>query len=208
MRIGGWYDDDVRDAQEAIPQFAFGESCQLDECSRKWERITRCGRPNRHVARALRGDSLPGPTNGKVTCMTWGKLMGTLAAGAVVMTATSNLALAQQVAPEGRVYVFHSPKTGPCPELDWHVVVGANNALGGMVAWNGMKSMANVNGTISPNRTFTMNGKEVGGQGRTATITGQLRQDGYLIANVKGPSIECQGITVPWFTAPPQGGQG
>ena len=124
--------------------------------------------------------------------MTWGKLMGTLAAGAVVMTATSNLALAQQVAPEGRVYVFHSQKTGPCPELDWHVVVGANNALGGMVAWNGMKSMANVNGTISPNRTFTMNGKEVG----------------YLIANVKGPSIECQGITVPWFTAPPQGGQG
>ena len=68
--------------------------------------------------------------------------MGTLAAGAVVMTATSNLALAQQVAPEGRVYVFHSPKTGPCPELDWHVVVGANNTLGGMVAWNGMKSMA------------------------------------------------------------------
>jgi hypothetical protein len=140
--------------------------------------------------------------------MTWGKLMGTLAAGAVVATATCNLALAQQVAPEGRVYVFHSAKTGACPELDWHVVVGANNSLGGMVAWNGMKSMANVNGTISPNRTFTMTGKEVGGQGRTANITGQLRQDGYLIANVKGPSIECQGITVPWFTAPPQGGQG
>jgi len=29
-----------------------------------------------------------------------------------------------------------------------------------------------------------------------------------FLANVKGPSIECQGITVPWFTAPPQGGQG
>ena len=135
--------------------------------------------------------------------MTWGKLMGTVAAGAVVMTATCNLALAQQVAPEGRVYVFHSQKTGACPHLDWHVVVGPNNSLGGMVAWNDMKSMASVNGTISPNRTFTMTREGSWRPGRTATITGQLRQDGYLVANVKGPSIDCQGITVPWFVAPP-----
>jgi hypothetical protein len=138
--------------------------------------------------------------------MTWGKLTGAITAGAVVLAVAGNLALAQQVAPEGRVYVFHSPPTGPCPELDWHVVVGNNNALTGMVAWNGMKSMANVTGSISPNRTFSMQGKEVGGQGRTAVITGQLRNDGYLIANVKGPTINCQGITVPWFVPPPPSG--
>jgi hypothetical protein len=148
-------------------------------------------------------DSLPNPTNGKVMRMTWAKLTGTIAAGAVVVAAASNLALAQQVAPEGRVYVFNSPKTGPCPELDWHVVVGPNNTLSGMVGWNAMKSMASVSGSISPDRTFKMQGKEVGGQGRTANITGQLRGDGWLIANIKGPTIDCKGIAVPWFVSPP-----
>jgi hypothetical protein len=138
--------------------------------------------------------------------MTWGKLMGTVAAGAVVVTATCNMALAQQIAPEGRVYVFHSRPAGQCPALDWHVVVGDNNTLGGMVAWNNMKSMANVTGSIAPNRTFTMSGKEVGGSGRTATITGVLRSDGWLTANVKGPNLDCQGILVMFAVPPPQGG--
>jgi hypothetical protein len=137
--------------------------------------------------------------------MTWGKLMGTVAAGAVVMTATCNMALAQQVAPEGRVYVFHSRPAGQCPSLDWHLVVGDANALSGMVAWNNMQSMAHVAGTISPNRTFTLNGKEVGGAGRTATITGVIRSDGWLTANVKGQNLDCQGITVQFFVPPPQG---
>jgi hypothetical protein len=137
--------------------------------------------------------------------MTWGKLMGTVAAGAVVVTATCNLALAQQVAPEGRVYVFHSKPAGQCPSLDWHVVVGDNNTLSGIVAWNNMKSMANVSGTIAPNRSFTMNGKEVGGSGRTATITGVLRADGWLTANVKGQNLDCQGIQVMFAVPPPQG---
>jgi hypothetical protein len=135
--------------------------------------------------------------------MTWAKLTGTITAGAVVVAAACNLALAQQVAPEGRVYVFHSPKTGPCPEADWHIVVGPNNTLNGMVGWGSMKSVANLSGSISPNRTFKMEGKEVGGQGRSATITGQLRGDGWLVANVKGPSIDCKNIDVPWFVPPP-----
>ena len=50
-----------------------------------------------------------------------------------------------------------------------------------------------------------MTAKEVGGQGRTATVTGTVRQDGWLTANVKGPNINCQGINVPWFTPPPAG---
>jgi hypothetical protein len=128
----------------------------------------------------------------------------TIAAGVLAIAATYGVASAQQVAPEGRVYVFHSKPTGPCPALDWHVVVGANNTLGGMIAWDDMKAMASVSGSVTANRTFTMTAKEVGGQGRTATVTGQVRGDGWLTANVKGPNIDCQGINVPWFTPPPQ----
>ena len=57
-------------------------------------------------------------------------------------------------------------------------------------------------------RTFSMTATEVGGQGRTATITGQVRADGWMVASIKGPKIECNGITVPWYTPAPQGGGG
>jgi hypothetical protein len=141
--------------------------------------------------------------------MTRSKTIGTIAAGAFMLGSVYNAAPAQQVTlPEGRVYVFHSKPTGPCPALDWHVVVGANNALSGMIAWDDMKAMASVSGSVTPARTFSMTAKEVGGQGRTATVSGTLRSDGYLIANVKGPKIECDNITVPWFVAPPAGGNG
>jgi hypothetical protein len=143
------------------------------------------------------------------TTMTRSKTIGTMAVGALMLGSLHSAATAQQVMlPEGRVYVFHSKPTGACPALDWHVVVGANNALSGMIAWDDMKAMASVSGSLTPARTFSMTAKEVGGQGRTATVSGQLRTDGWLIANVKGPKIECNNITVPWFTPPPQGGNG
>jgi hypothetical protein len=65
--------------------------------------------------------------------------------------------------------------------------------------------MARVSGTANPREhTFQMTGVRVGGQGAGATITGQIRQDGWLIANIKGPNVNCQGVAVPWY-APPQG---
>jgi hypothetical protein len=87
-------------------------------------------------------------------------------------------------------------------------MVGANNTLSGMLAWDDMKAMAHVTGSVAPSRSFTMTAKEVGGQGRTANITGQVRPDGWLVANIKGPKIECNGITVPWYAPAPAGGQG
>jgi hypothetical protein len=140
--------------------------------------------------------------------VTFIKTIGAIAVGALVIGAAYTPASAQQVAPEGRIYVFHSKATGACPALDWHVVVGANNALGGMISWDNMKSMANVTGSISANRTFKMTGTRVSGGPSEggATIDGQLRQDGWLVANIKGPKVDCQGITVPWFVAPPSGG--
>jgi hypothetical protein len=126
-----------------------------------------------------------------------------LVASAMAVAATCSVGFAQGV-PEGRVYSFHSGPQGGCPGLDWHVVA-QGNSLEGIIAWNNMKSMAHASGTLNLTaKTFTMTAKEVGGQGRTATINGSVRSDGWLVANVNGPGVKCQNVTVQWF-APYQG---
>ncbi len=129
-----------------------------------------------------------------------------IATAAVGIGATCGLGLAQEV-PEGRVYTFHSQAQGACPALDWHIVVGPGGSLDGMIAWNNMKQMAHATGRVNmSSRTFQMTAKEVGGQGRTAAVSGAVRGDGFLVANVKGPNVNCQNITVPWFQPPPPSG--
>jgi hypothetical protein len=126
-----------------------------------------------------------------------------IAATALAIMAAGGVASAQDM-PEGRVYAFHSSRQAGCPALDWHVVVGANGALSGMIAWDNMKAMAKATGTVNmQTRTFEITAKEVDGQGRTATVTGSVSQDGWLVANIHGPKVNCQGINVPWFSAPP-----
>ena len=73
-----------------------------------------------------------------------------------------------------------------------------------------MKSMAKVTGSIGANRTFKMAGTRVsGGPGQGgATIDGQVRQDGWMVANIHGPRVDCQGIQVPWFAPPAPGASG
>jgi hypothetical protein len=131
--------------------------------------------------------------------------MKMIAAGALAIAATCVVAAAQTV-PEGRVYAFHSKVTGSCPVLDWHVVTGPNSTLTGMISWDEMKSMAKVNGSVGADRTFQMNATEVGGAGRTATVDGQVRPDGWLVANIKGPNVDCKGITVPFYVQPQSAG--
>jgi hypothetical protein len=132
-----------------------------------------------------------------------------LTVSALALTASIGVVSAQAI-PPGRVYTFHSTAQAGCPALDWHIVVGGNNTLDGMIAWDSMKAMAHASGTLNPTAgTFTMQAHEVGGQGRTATVDGRVRPaDGFLLANVHGPNITCTGITVPWFTPPPAGGGG
>jgi hypothetical protein len=126
-----------------------------------------------------------------------------IAAGVLALAGTFGVASAQDM-PEGRVYAFHSRAQKGCPTLDWHVVVGANGALSGMVSWDNMRAMAHATGTVDMQaRTFQMTATEVGGQHRTATVTGTVRQDGWLVAEIKGPKLDCKGVTVPWFTPPP-----
>ena len=126
----------------------------------------------------------------------------TMIAAGLAIAATCGVAPAQTL-PAGRVYTFHSTPQGSCPALDWHVVVQSNGDLSGMIAWNNMQSMARATGTVNmANRTFSMNAVEVGGQGRTATVTGTVRQDGWLVANINGPGVACKGVTVPWSVTP------
>ena len=132
----------------------------------------------------------------------------TMIAAGLAIAATCGVASAQTL-PAGRVYTFHSTPQGSCPALDWHVVVQSNGDLSGMIAWNNMQSMARATGTVNmANRTFSMNAVEVGGQGRTATVTGTVRQDGWLVANINGPNVACTGVNIPWSVAPPAGGNG
>jgi hypothetical protein len=128
-----------------------------------------------------------------------------LTVSALALTASLGVASAQ-VFPEGRVYMFHSKAQGSCPALDWHVVIGPNNTLNGIIAWDDMKAIAHATGSLDPTaRTFSMQVHEVGGQGRSATVDGTVRQDGWLVGNVKGQDVACTGITVQWFV-PTTGG--
>ena len=139
-----------------------------------------------------------------------------LAAGAAVISAAActpqppppppspAVASAVQQLPPGRVYVFHSTAQSSCPALDWHVVLTPDGALDGVIAWNNMQSLAHASGSLNAqSRTFQMTALEVGGQHRTATINGTVAQNGYLVANISAPNLNCQGITVPWFVPPP-----
>ena len=103
--------------------------------------------------------------------------------------------------PPGRIYAFHSPAQGSCPSMDWHIVTEGNGTLNGMISWNGMQDMATATGTYSAQTgTFRMTAKEVGGQGRTATINGTADNNtGWLTANIQGANVKCQGVKVPWF---------
>jgi hypothetical protein len=126
---------------------------------------------------------------------------------ASVMTSVVTCAAAwAQSPPEGRVYTFHSGQQGACPGLDWHVVANGNN-LDGMISWDNMKAMARATGTLNASaKTFEMTAKEVGGQNRTAKITGSITSGGWLQANIDGPGVKCQNVTVQWFVPPPPNG--
>jgi hypothetical protein len=116
---------------------------------------------------------------------------------------------AQQL-PPGRVYAFDSSAQGGCPGLNWHMVLGDGGALSGLIAWNNMQSVARVSGSVNAQtRAFQATATEVGGQGRTAALTGTVNPNtGWLTANIQGPNVNCQGITVPWFSPFTGGGSG
>jgi hypothetical protein len=78
-----------------------------------------------------------------------------------------------------------------------------------MISWNNMESLAQAVGSIDmTSGAFKMTAKELGGQGRTATIDGTVNpSNGSLTANIQGQNVNCQHVQVPWVS-PAQGGSG
>lgn len=128
-----------------------------------------------------------------------------MAISAVVIGGAVNIARAQ--APlEEHLYVMHSNANGTCPALDWHIHAAATGQLWGIISWNDMKSVAYATGAMGQNRTFEMNATELGGAGRKATVTGQARADGWLVADINGQDVACKSVVIPIWR--PSGGNG
>jgi hypothetical protein len=116
--------------------------------------------------------------------------------------------LAQAGAPfpplEGTVLSTISPATDGCPDLNWTVAVGPNDTLNGIVAQDGMKDIWRVTGSFKADRSFHLNGQELGGAQRTGTVDGYVREsDGSLIftiGNISGASTcNNKSVWVRWF---------
>jgi hypothetical protein len=134
------------------------------------------------------------------------KMPAAVLAGAVALCLGSNMAFAQSpdAVPFGsRLYTSHTLPVGACPALEWHIVATPDNMLSGFISSNNMKTMFRVSGKYNPtDRTFRLDGKEVGGP-RTGAVNGQVRpNDGYMVATLGGLPVgsACQGKTVyiPW----------
>jgi hypothetical protein len=97
----------------------------------------------------------------------------------------------------GAVYAFHSDAVGNCPSLEWSIVVGGNNTLSGIIAWDSMRKMARAFGTVAADKSFHMDATDVTGGSKSVVIDGQLTASGWLIAAIKGPGIDCQNIEIP-----------
>jgi len=105
---------------------------------------------------------------------------------------------------EGTVLSTISPATDGCPELNWQVRVGPNNSLVGVVAQDVMKDIWKVSGSYKADRSFHLDGQELGGAQRKGTVDGYVREsDGSLIftiGNINGPS-QCnnKSVWVRWY---------
>jgi hypothetical protein len=105
----------------------------------------------------------------------------------------------------GRVYTLHIKSFQGCPSLDWHIVVGENHTLSGMIAVDNMKTMYRVVGSYEPGKSFRLDGHQVDGNG-TGAINGKIEPTGIMTATLGGLPVgsACQGRTVyvPWGNSP------
>jgi hypothetical protein len=99
----------------------------------------------------------------------------------------------------GRTYTYHTAPTFACPGMDWLLTTGENGNISGILAWDQKNSVARAEGSIKDGQV-QITATEVGGQGRTATITGTVDAQGWLVLNFAGPKVKCDGINVPFWT--------
>jgi hypothetical protein len=139
--------------------------------------------------------------------MTAKQLLSTMSVGTLLLCGGMSISHAQSPgdtpAAPGRVYLLHTPAGGGCPVLNWHVVVGEQNSLSGLIDLD-EKTVFHVTGSYDGKaKTFELSGTEIGGT-RTATLSGHVDQKGRLATELKGLPVspECQAKTVyvQWIT--------
>jgi hypothetical protein len=87
------------------------------------------------------------------------------------------------------------------------MVLAPDNSVSGMVGWQNMQVIARVTGTLNPQaKTFELSAKQQGGNA-TATITGNVVAPGHIMANIKGPNVDCRNLDI-WAWTPSQKGPG
>ena len=69
------------------------------------------------------------------------------------------------------LFIRHPSLVG-APGLDWQITPRTGRHAERIVAWDRMQHMARLDGSINKDRNFTLDAKEVGGAGRTATVHG------------------------------------
>ena len=99
----------------------------------------------------------------------------------------------------GELLSFHSEGYGECPDLDWHLVVGAQKQLTGLIAWDNMKNVARVSGSFNEEGKFHLELQPMSGSGAKGSVEGQLPEyTGWLTASVTGAGCPHQQIQVQW----------
>lgn len=143
--------------------------------------------------------------------MIFRKSIATMAVTALSAAVSLSPALAQQG--KGQLFAFHTYPNGGCPGLDWHITVRGEK-LEGFVAWDQMKHMARLDGTLIPasagkERSFKMDAQEVGGAARKATVQGTAGGD-YINASIEGSGTACDGkiLQIPRVAGGTEGGGG
>src|SRR5215469_8477043 len=66
-------------------------------------------------------------------------------------------ARAQKLLPGDRLYLLHSDAVGTCPSFLWHIIVGQDGVISGLLAWDNRKTVASVAGAIVPNISIERN---------------------------------------------------
>jgi hypothetical protein len=134
------------------------------------------------------------------------KKITALMAGALLSGVSWNASFAQQTSPpvEGTVFTVHAPHNGDCPSLDWHVWVGPNGTLSGIVSTDKTTHIWRVTGQLGPNQTFHLDTRQVGEQGKTGSLDGQVQPNGALVAKmgpISGGPSKCGEKTfyIKWF---------
>jgi hypothetical protein len=122
----------------------------------------------------------------KLTALTVGLM--TLATATPISSASAQRAI------KGALYPLHTFPSGTCPGLDWHFVVNEDNTVDGTVMWDRMRHIATFEGQVNPDRTFSLQAKEVGGT-RTATITGNVTRQ-FVTLTITGTGTGCDNKTL------------